>query len=95
MLQHHVCPKCQHNHVLVIAAVPDSDETGYQDLRIAKVLAANGFWGPRFAAIGKLSAVVCRACGYTELYTLGAAQIPVDGEWVRELVGPEPSGPYR
>ncbi len=28
--------------------------------------------------MGNLQAYVCRGCGYTELYTLGAAAMPVD-----------------
>ncbi|MEO8554130.1 MAG: hypothetical protein ABI678_29345 [Kofleriaceae bacterium] len=43
---------------------------------------------------GKQVAYVCRRCGYTEHYTVGAADIPIDGETVVELVAPPPE-PYR
>jgi hypothetical protein len=45
---------------------------------------------------GKLSAAVCKQCGYTELHTNGPELIPVNGRNVREVVGPESSSPpYR
>lgn len=44
---------------------------------------------------GVLQAYVCRACGYTELYTELPETIPVDGELVRLLRAPDKPGPYR
>ncbi len=44
-----------------------------------------GFRQPPDAAAGLVEAYVCRACGYTELYTRGIEQIEPDGEHVREL----------
>ena len=40
---------------------------------------------------------MCRKCGYTELYTTDAPLIPVDGKYVREVIGPEhgEQSPYR
>lgn len=95
MLRNHVCPKCQHNRLLHIAAIPDQDETGVADLYVAKLPGHGGFFSAPYVAMGRLTAVVCRNCGYTELYTVAADKIRIDGQWVRELVGPEPSGPYR
>jgi predicted nucleic-acid-binding Zn-ribbon protein len=54
-----------------------------------------GFFASNLVGAGLVEAFVCKGCGYTELYTKDAAQIPVDGEHVRELEGPEPQGPYR
>lgn len=45
------------------------------------------------ATAGLVEAYVCKACGFTELYTRDPESIPADGEIVRELVGPEK--PYR
>jgi hypothetical protein len=42
-----------------------------------------------------LSTAVYRRCGFTELYTKNPAEIPVDGNYVREVVGPESPPPYR
>ncbi len=47
------------------------------------------------ASYGLVSAYICRACGFTEFYTLAPETIPVDGVWIREVVGPEPEGPFR
>ena len=44
---------------------------------------------------GLVEAYVCRGCGLTELYTRGAQAIPVDGEIMREIKGPEGQDPYR
>jgi predicted nucleic-acid-binding Zn-ribbon protein len=99
MRKRHVCPKCQHNHILLIERVPDTGEysTEIRHLHIAEIFVGEGWLGDKTDRAGKLSAAVCRACGYTELYTTGAALIPVDGKYVREVVGPEQSeqAPYR
>lgn len=46
-------------------------------------------------AVGLVEAYVCRACGYTELYTRAPDQIPIDGIHVREIVGHASDAPYR
>jgi predicted nucleic-acid-binding Zn-ribbon protein len=92
-----VCPKCHHNRILQIAAVPDADgDNGTRNLHIAVTFAGRGWLGgDQTTTAGTLSASVCRRCGYTELYTDSPATIPIDGRYVKELVGPEPEGPYR
>jgi hypothetical protein len=68
----------------------------YHPLRIARVANPTaGLLGSEEAAVGLVEAYVCRRCGFTELYTRGPERIPIDGTRVRELVGPEPQGPYR
>jgi hypothetical protein len=91
-----VCPKCRHDHVLLIESVPDRDDSpsGAQ-MHVAKVIVGEGWLGPKIAYMGKLSAFVCRRCGYTELYAADPERIPVDGHGVRELVGKKPDGPFR
>ena len=66
-----VCPKCHHNRILQIAAVPDADgDNGTKNLHIAVTFAGQGWLGgDRTTTAGTLSASVCRRCGYTELYT--------------------------
>ena len=99
MRKQHVCPKCLHNHILLIESVPDMGEfsTEIRRLHIAEVFVGDGWFGDKTATAGKLSAAVCRKCGYTELYTADAPLIPVDGKYVREVVGPEiaDKSPYR
>lgn len=97
MRQRHVCPKCQHNHILLIESVPDTGEhfSEIRQLNVATTLAGQGWFGnDKVATAGKLSAAVCKQCGYTELYTNQPELIPIDGRYVREVVGPEPK-PYR
>lgn len=99
MRKRHVCPKCLHNHILLIETVPDTGEfsTEIRQLHIAQVFVGDGWFGDKTKAAGKLSAAVCRQCGYTELYCTDAPLIPIDGKYVREVVGPEhhEQAPYR
>lgn len=44
---------------------------------------------------GILRAYVCRGCGYTEFYTELPETVPVDGDLVRLLKGPDKPAPYR
>lgn len=92
-----VCPKCKHNHILLVAGIPDIVEPGLAPwyLKVAVVPAPKGFLEPETKGAGHLAAAVCKRCGYTELYTLDPQSIPVDGKHVREAVGPEPEQPYR
>ena len=46
--------------------------------------------------IGVIVAYVCEQCGFTELYTLGAAQIPIGAQYGTDVVDVAPrSGPFR
>jgi predicted nucleic-acid-binding Zn-ribbon protein len=93
-----ICPKCEHQHTLLVDAVADVGEfaTEVRPLHVAMISTGERFFGgDKLGAVGKLSAVVCKACGYTELYVQNPGSIPVDGEYVRER-GPMPStGPHR
>ena len=87
----HVCPKCQHNRILIIADVPEyTDNNSMRAANVATVVVGKTFMGDdKLGAAGPLSAAVCRACGYTELYAKDPAAIPIDGTRVREVVGPK------
>jgi predicted nucleic-acid-binding Zn-ribbon protein len=97
VLKRHVCPKCEHNHILWVSNVPDKDDHGIRPAHIATVFVRTTaiLKIDEYTAVGTLSAAVCRACGYTELYTRNPESIPIDGKSVTELVGPEPAGPFR
>ena len=77
------CPKCQHNRILYIAEIADQMQRAANPYVKAK-LAHIG----RGYAAGELEAGVCRSCGYTELYVKDPGSIPIDGQFVREIVGP-------
>ena len=92
------CPKCKQFKILFIDRVPDTGEfvSEVRDLHIAVTSTGEGWLGEKLGRAGKLSAVVCKTCGYTELYTSNPGQIPVDGKYVREEVGPRTGlSPYR
>ena len=91
MRERHICPKCQHTHILLIASVPDTGDwsTTIRQLGIATVLLGEGWFGNKLGRAGLLSAAVCRRCGYSELYASLPDQIPIDGTYVREVIGPK------
>jgi hypothetical protein len=96
----HVCPKCQGNHILFISRLdhvvdPYGQVEPWHVARVPEAVAGFPLPGGEPVSAGLVQAYVCRGCGYTELYTRDASSIPVDGTLVRELVGPEKSGPYR
>ncbi|HTE53867.1 MAG TPA: hypothetical protein VK698_23590 [Kofleriaceae bacterium] len=61
----------------------------------------SGFWSLRTAEpsrstpIGIMEAYVCRGCGLTEIYTEGAADIPIGPEFGTELIEVPGEGPFR
>ena len=112
MRKTHRCPKCDHDRVLHVAQVADRtgatrkaldadhptfDDGTFHPWRIARVWnPEQGFFDGPDAAAGLVEAFICRACGYTELYTRGIEQLEPDGEYVRELRATGPSsGTYR
>ncbi len=97
MRERHICPKCQHNHILLAQSVPDTGElsTEIRPLSIATVLLGQGWLGgDKLGTAGMLSAAICRRRGYSELYANLPERIPIDGTYVREVIGPEPT-PFR
>jgi hypothetical protein len=60
-----------------------------------------GVWSLRTAEptrstpVGIIEAYVCRGCGFTELYTDGAADIPIGPEYGTELIEVPTGGPFR
>ena len=86
-----LCPKCGHNHILLVTAVPDSKEVGVSPgyLNITVVAEKERFLSNKtLGRAGHVQAAVCKHCGFTELYTHDPSAIPIDGEYVREGVGP-------
>ena len=98
MRETHVCPRCRHDHVLLIERIPDTDGSPYTigSLHVmGRITKSAGFISdPEAEFAGKLQAVVCKRCGYTELYALHPEKIPVDGKHVREVVAKQ-AEPYR
>jgi predicted nucleic-acid-binding Zn-ribbon protein len=70
----HVCPKCSHGEVLFVPHLADRDDD--DSVRPLSLHVKHLDW--KDVEMGQLQAYVCRGCGYTELYTVGAAALPVD-----------------
>lgn len=89
-----ICPKCSHREVLVIAHVRET--VAPLNVRDFHLLSQNELeeGGYTVKRAGKLSAAVCRACGYVEWYVIDPASIPVDGVAVT-LVSSAEQGPFR
>jgi len=69
----HTCPKCKHQEVLFLPQIADRDDDDNVKPLSAHVVHFD--WKDDIE-VGKLQAYVCHACGYTELYTKEAAQLP-------------------
>ncbi len=102
MRRTHTCPKCQNERILHLSRIDQQvDQYGQIEAwRIARVpQPIEGFPLPGGEPVvtGVVQAYICKACGYTELYTRDPEAIPVDGTLVREIVGgrDDKGGPYR
>jgi predicted nucleic-acid-binding Zn-ribbon protein len=71
MQKSHECPKCGHGEVLFVPQIADRDD---QDLVRPLSLHVQHL-DYKDVELGKLEAYVCRACGYTELYTVHASAL--------------------
>ena len=89
------CPKCGHNRIIYISEVADQRDHGTASVaHLARVPSTQIMGLQTFSSAGELEAGVCRSCGYTEFYVKDPGSIPVDGQHIREVVGPE-QPPYR
>jgi predicted nucleic-acid-binding Zn-ribbon protein len=69
------CPKCGHREILFVPSIADRDD---RDTVRPLVLHVTHYDWKDDAEIGRIQAYVCRGCGYTELYTARAKELPVD-----------------
>lgn len=74
MRKTHACPKCGHREILFVPKIADRDD---QDrVRPLSLHVTHLDW--KDIEVGTIEAYICRGCGYTELYTVHAADLPVD-----------------
>jgi predicted nucleic-acid-binding Zn-ribbon protein len=69
----HACPKCQCQEVLFLPQIADRDDDNNVRPLVAHVVHYD--WKDD-VEVGKLTAYVCRDCGYTEMYTNEVRAIP-------------------
>jgi hypothetical protein len=63
---------------------------------LAMLFTGHGFFGDeKNERAGQLTAVVCKSCGFTELYVLDPQSIKPDGKYVSEIAGPQSTTPHR
>jgi hypothetical protein len=90
MRESHRCPKCLHEEILYLPELSDQAEV---PLALHAVVRHHPFRGP--SRWGRLSACICRACGYTELYTMNPSSIPLDAVPGATILTPPRNGHYR
>jgi predicted nucleic-acid-binding Zn-ribbon protein len=78
------CPKCANRRIIHIDTVPDMGQYPSQ-IREAHVAAVCPERPGAYEVAGKLTATVCRECGYTEFYAENPKLIHIDGMWVRDV----------
>lgn len=75
------CPKCQCRKLLNIAVVADGTTGGTYQASLAIRFEGHSFMGNvKERAVGKLEAVMCSECGYTEHYVDNPKEIEPDGK---------------
>jgi len=70
-----ICPKCNGNEILFFPAIADRDD---RDIVRPLVIHVQHFSWKDDTEAGKIQAYICKACGFTELYTADIDKIPVD-----------------
>jgi predicted nucleic-acid-binding Zn-ribbon protein len=93
-----ICPKCSNNQLLHVGAVADTGEydSVMRPLYLAMMFTGTGFFGDeKNERAGQLTAVVCKGCGFAELYVLDPQNIKPDGKYVTDMSGPTSSSPHR
>ncbi len=71
----HRCPKCHHDEILFVPQLADRDDDLHVKPLVVHVLEFDWRADMEF---GRIQAYICRACGFTELYTHGADKLPAD-----------------
>ncbi len=74
MRRTHTCPKCNHGEILFVPQIADRDDDDTVRPLVVHVVHLDY----KDLEMGSLQAYICRGCGFTELYTKDAAQLPVD-----------------
>ena len=93
-----ICTKCTSNdlvHVGAVADVSGRHNTTNMEMHLAIMFVGDGFLGEKTERVGKVSAVVCHKCGYTELYVVDPTSIQPDGKYITSMTGPASTTPHR
>jgi len=75
------CPKCDCKKLLSIAEVADGTTGGQYPAHLAIRFEGHSFMGNvKNRTVGKLEAVTCSECGYTEFYVQNPKELEPDGK---------------
>ena len=86
----HSCIKCSHHEILFVPQLRDTDsDVMTVDSELKSV------WTGDTARFGQLQAYICLKCGYTELYTLDPASIPLSKIEGAKVLVSKPAAPFR
>ncbi len=85
------CPKCDGREIIYLPRLVD-----YQNSAIAAHVESDD-WAKagRVRVSGIMRALVCRTCGFTELYAVAPEKIPIDEIEGAHHVTASQRGPYR
>ena len=75
MRTNHRCPKCKHDEILFVPQLADRDDAFHVKPLVVHVVEFDWRADMEF---GRIQAYICRDCGYTELYTVGAEKLPAN-----------------
>lgn len=85
------CPKCSGREFLHIPQLVD-----FQNSVIAAHVSSKDWeTSGKMTVTGVVQAIICRACGFMELYATEPAKIPIDEIPGAERLSPGKGGPYR
>lgn len=83
-----VCPKCDCKKLVAIDTVVDAMGGGSPSTQASIAVRNEGYsflGNKKMRAVGKLQAVLCSECGFTELYCADPKDVQPDGESIRWL----------
>jgi len=83
-----ICPKCECTKLLHVASVADWGEGSVTPREALLAVRHEGYsfmGNEKLRGVGKLEAVTCSECGYTELYVANPTDVQPDGKNIRWL----------
>lgn len=85
------CPKCNHDQLLHIAHVAETSHhaPALREMYLALTHVGESWFGEeKRERVGKLTATMCRSCGFTEFYVDDPQSLKPDGRYITETIGP-------
>lgn len=88
------CPLCSHHEIVMTTPREIADDSSLRPIHAHAHV--KGTLVATTERYGRLSAYVCRACGYTQWFASNPEDIPIgEGHATRLIKGATPAGPHR